>query len=100
MLFNCLCERSVNDDYIYREVIYDYELLEDYQDLNECHKQDVGSKQGSTKLEKFHDWGPKRYKYCTHPLYLMVLQFHNTHNVYMNVVHECCNKVVLQARLL
>ena len=70
VLFDRLCERrSVNCDYYYREVSYSYELLEDYQDLNKkCHKQGVASKQGSTKA-----WGPKCYKYCTHPLYLMVV---------------------------
>lgn len=82
-VFDKLCERkSINDDYFYREVTYDYELLEDYQDLyteflqngvtsnEKSSQQQVGKEK--EKVEQFYNWGPKCYKYHTHPLYLMV----------------------------
>lgn len=88
--------KPVNEDYFYNEVTYDYELLEDYQDIySEFHESssnavapsqqetELGSDplpqgrgEGEPKEDKEvvspYQWGPERYTYSTHPLYLMV----------------------------
>ena len=83
LFFDKLCERkAVYDDYLYREVAYNYEFLEDYQDVYDEFREtnNAASKRkksirngGATAISvKPHMWGPKVYRYKTHPLYLMV----------------------------
>ena len=83
VVFDKFCKRdSVSADYFYREVLYDYELLEDYQDLyQEFLERDqvsdsdtAAQKSGGSQenVQERYNWGPKQYRYHTHPLYLMV----------------------------
>lgn len=80
IVFDKLCEcETVQDNYFYRKVTYDYELLEDYQELYSDFQEPKPSQQHSPDLQaqqpspnQDHNWGPKHFKYHTHPLYLMV----------------------------
>lgn len=88
LVFDKLCERkSERQEYFYNQVTYDYELLEDYQDIySDFHKSDFRPRRLENEPEETSDipnygpmeetppyhWGPERYKYSNHPLYLMV----------------------------
>ena len=86
LVFDKLCTRkSVRDKYLYTEVIYNYEFLEDYQDIYsdfqeisterlpqpEQHSDIYGGTESEEDITP-PQWGPEHYKYRTHPLYLMV----------------------------
>lgn len=89
LVFDKLCDRkTVYDDYFYRKVLYNYEFLEDYQDVYSEFPETITStdaasvQQESSRMQtaglataitvKPRVWGPKVYRYKTHPLYLMV----------------------------
>lgn len=83
LVFDKLCERKLDrKEYFYTQVTYDYEFLEDYLDIyRDFHEGGFKPRELESKLEERSDltdgtrpylWGPDRYKYDSHPLYLMV----------------------------
>lgn len=87
----CGCE-AIQEDYFYRKMTYDYELLEDYQDLyngsqrpspQQQQQQQQGSHDKHSQQQPGQDnnWGPKHYQYHTHPLHLMVASYQVTAEV-------------------
>lgn len=86
LVLDKLCKwRVVSAEYFYREVTYSFELLEDYQDIHnnstsgqetsrdtECLQLQSRRASQDEETPEPYQWGPKDYKYSTHPLYLMV----------------------------